>query len=56
MSLTEATLREQQQKTEQELEQAKAHVYRCDGALTMLNHLLAECAKPDDGETSPVLS
>jgi len=34
--------------TEAEMEAAKAHLYRCDGALQVLKHLIAESEKPED--------
>mgnify|MGYP001562868096 FL=1 len=49
MSLTVETLREQLATTEQELENARAHVYRCDGCIQLLKHLLtlAETEEPE---------
>lgn len=37
-----ATLQEQLVATEAEFEQAKAHCHRCEGALAMLKHILAD--------------
>ena len=36
------TLKTQLTNTEAELEQAKAHVYRADGAIQLLKHLIAQ--------------
>lgn len=36
------TLKTQLATTEAELEQAKAHVYRADGAMQLLKHLIAQ--------------
>ena len=41
------SLREQLKASEVELEEAKAHVYRCDGVIRMLQHLIAEAEKPE---------
>ena len=49
MALTVETLREQLATTELELDNAKAHVYRCDGVVQMLKHLIlqAEAETPE---------
>ena len=41
------SLKEQLASTEQELEQARAHVYRCDGALQLLRHLISQAEAPE---------
>lgn len=40
MALTLDELKEQLAQTEAELEASKAHVYRCDGAIQVLKHLI----------------
>ncbi len=35
-------LKKQLEATEQELEMAKAHVHRCDGAIQILKHFMAD--------------
>ena len=40
-------LREQLAETEVEFEQAKAHLYRCDGSIQLLKHLIAQAEKPE---------
>ena len=40
------TLREQLATTEQELEHARAHVYRCDGVIQLLKHLIQQAEQP----------
>ena len=40
------SLRKQLAETEAEWEQARAHLYRCDGAIQLLRHLIAESEKP----------
>ena len=40
-------LREQLTETEVEFEQAKAHLYRCDGSIQLLKHLIAQAEKPE---------
>ena len=47
MALTIEALQQQKQQTETELEHAKAAVYRCDGALQLLNHLIADAETPE---------
>ena len=51
MALTVETLREQLASTELELENARAHVYRCDGAIQVLKHLITVAEDPDEGNT-----
>ncbi len=48
------TIRQRLTSTEAELEQAKANVYRCDGAIIVLKHLLTELEAllPDPQDTS----
>ena len=36
--------------SEAELEQAKAHVYRVDGAVQMLKHLIGQFQEPEQKE------
>lgn len=47
MSITLEQLKEQLAASEQELEVAKAHVYRCDGAIQILKGLIAQAEQPD---------
>lgn len=56
MSVAIDTLKQQLLSTENDLEQAKAAVYRCDGAMQLLKHLIAEAeAVPVvEGEVVPV--
>ena len=42
------SLREQLEATKAEFEEAKAHVYRCDGTIKLLLHLIAEAEKPEN--------
>ena len=44
-------LKAQLQDAEQELEVAKAHVYRCDGAIQLLKLQIAEAEKPENDDT-----
>ncbi len=49
--ITIESLREQLAATEIELEQAKAHLYRCDGSIQLLRHLISEAEKPENPST-----
>ena len=53
MSLELEQLQTQLASTETELEQAKAHVYRCDGALQMLKHMIAQIKAATSQEEPP---
>lgn len=41
------SLREQLATTQAEFEEAKAHVYRCDGTIKLLLHLIAQAETPE---------
>ena len=47
MSLSLESLKEQLAAVELEIEQAKAHVYRCDGSIQLLKHLITEAETPE---------
>ena len=47
MSVLLDDLKKQLAASEAELEQAKAHVYRLDGAIQMLRHFISDAEKPD---------
>lgn len=53
-SISVEDLKKQLAATESELEQAKAHVYRSDGAIQVLKHFIADAEKP--AETAPAES
>lgn len=43
-------LKKQLSDTEAEMEQVKAHLYRCDGAVQTLKHLIAQAEAPEEAE------
>ena len=47
MAINLESLKTQLAQTEVELEQAKAHLYRCDGVVQMLKHLIAQAEIPE---------
>jgi hypothetical protein len=49
--ITLESLKEQLVASENELEQAKSHVYRCDGATQLLKHLIQQAETPEKPET-----
>ena len=59
MSLSLESLKEQLVASEAELEQAKSHVYRCDGAIQILRYqisLLEQEALDDESNDKPAES
>lgn len=53
MSINVNSLKEQLIATEAELESAKAHLYRCDGVVQMLKHLIASWSEVTVENNSP---
>lgn len=47
MAIDIESLRKQLAASEQELETAKSHIYRVDGAIQILRHLIAEVERPE---------
>ena len=55
MSLSLESLKEQLAAVEQEMEQAKSHVYRCDGSIQLLRHLIKQAeAETPEKPTAPI--
>lgn len=60
MAIDVESLRKQLQETEREFEEARAHLYRCDGVIQYLRHKIAEAeaskleASTPLGSESPV--
>lgn len=53
MPLTIQDIRDRIAQVEQEFEAAKSHVFRCDGALQVLRHQLAQLEAEDSGSSEP---
>ena len=47
------SLRTQLHETEIEFEQARSQMYRCDGAIQILQHLIADAEKPAEQAETP---
>ena len=52
--ITKESLQAQLDSSERELENAKAVVYRVDGIIQLLKHLLADFDEPEQVESKPV--